>query len=327
MTQIPNDRVDAFRWLTEGELDSFREDYRELEKEIQSFFRAYYISGLILVAAWLTGPQSKPLLELALGNAGYNIYAPIGIALLNIVSTISLIYKSISIHEVTQFAARYSKPDSATNYWERWRRSSENYAKFARPFYSPLLFMVPFGLSCLILIPTGKILYRQPGELLNEIKNYQVPASITGPSISSQPTKVAVNNLPNMEAGSDLAVQERERTARQALEDREAYATQIERIFWWARGWFWIIVGLHAVPLWLGLFNAFVIPKRWDRLTQPLQETGMDVVVAAPSPSNPPSESKQPSAGTARNSDPLRDLSRRGEQKKTGKDDRRTQKK
>jgi hypothetical protein len=248
MTQNPNNTVDQFRWLTEGELDSFREDYRELEKEIQSFFRAYYISGLILVAAWLTGPQSKPLLELALGNGGYNIYAPIGIALLNIVSTISLIYKSISIHEVAQFAARYSKPDSAANYWERWRRSSENYAKFTRPFYSPLLFMVPFGLSCLILIPTGKILYRQPRELLNEIKNYQVPASIADPSTRSQPTQVAVNNLPNTQAESDLSVQERERTARQVVEDaREAYATQIERVFWWAWGWFWIIVGQRGL--------------------------------------------------------------------------------
>jgi len=320
MTQIPNDRVDAFRWLTESELDSFREDYRELEKEIQSFFRAYYISGLILVAAWLTGPQSKPLLELALGNGGYNIYAPIGIALLNTVSTISLVYKSISIHEVTQFAARYSKPDSAVNYWERWRRNPENYAKFTRPFYSPLLFIVPFGLSCLILIPTGRILYRQPRELLGEIKNYQVP-TVTTPSTRSQTTQVAVNNLPYMQAGSNLSLQEQEKSARQELQDREAYATQIEGIFWLARRWFWVIVGLHAVPLWLGIFNAFIIPKRWERLTRTPQETAMNVVL--PSTSNLQDRFKEPPEGSASQK---KDLPGTFGKKRAGKGNKRNEK-
>lgn len=249
------------RWLTEEELSTFREDYRELEKEIQSFFRTYYLSGLILVAAWLTGPQSKPLLELALGNGGYNIYAPIGIALLNLVATISLIYKSISIHEVTQFAALFSKTDSSINYWEGWRRSSHNYAKFVRPFYSPLLFIVPVLLSCLILIPTGRILYASPLELIKQIKDFQVPSSSITPALpESVPTGELNSTTDGKPVNGNVEMEKR-------LEDeRAAYAARISQVFWWASGWFWIIVGLHIVPVGLALFNAFVVPRRWIHL-------------------------------------------------------------
>lgn len=262
MDNVTDNRGRTQRWLTEEELSTFREDYRELEKEIQSFFRTYYLSGLILVAAWLTGPQSKPLLELALGNGGYNIYAPIGIALLNLVATISLIYKSISIHEVTQFAALFSKTDSSINYWEGWRRSSHNYAKFVRPFYSPLLFIVPILLSCLILIPTGRILYTPPLELIRQIKDFQVPSTSIGPALST--------SVPNSESSSpaDKTSVEAPVELEKRLEDeRVTYATRLAQVFRWAIVWFWIIVGLHIVPAGLAFFNAIIVPRRWKRLT------------------------------------------------------------
>lgn len=273
MDTLTDNQEKTPRWLTEEELSTFREDYRELEKEIQSFFRTYYLSGLILVAAWLTGPQSKPLLELALGNGGYNIYAPIGIALLNLVATISLIYKSISIHEVTQFAALFSKTDSSINYWEGWRRSSHNYAKFVRPFYSPLLFIVPVLLSCLILIPTGRILYIAPLELIRQIKDFQVPSSSDTPVL---PTSVPIGGPSSTADGKPV---EGYVEAEKRLEDaRVAYAARISQVFWWASGWFWIVVGLHIVPVGLAFFNAIVVPRRWIHLKllrdQNLQFTG-----------------------------------------------------
>ena len=89
--------------LTIEELKSFREDHRELDKEIQNFFRVYYISGLILLAAWFASPQSKPFIELAIGNGGYNIYTLLAIAGLNIVSITILPYKGILIHDIAQF--------------------------------------------------------------------------------------------------------------------------------------------------------------------------------------------------------------------------------
>lgn len=260
------------RWLTEGELNTFREDYRELEKEIQSFFRAYYISGLILVAAWLTGPQSKPLLELALGNGGYNIYAPIGIAFLNMVATISLIYKSIEIHEVTQFAVYFSESDSAANYWESWRRSSNNYARFARLVYSPLLILVPIGLSCLILIPTGVILYSQPQELINRIKDYQVPPTSIDSLLSAQssdPTRVII-------------------AENKLKEERREYAERIVQVLPWARFWFKVTVGLHLIPIGLALFNAFVVPLGWKNIVKP-----RDHNILSEAKTETPSENKE----------------------------------
>ncbi len=289
MDKVTDNRERTLRSLTEEELSTFREDYRELEKEIQSFFRTYYLSGLILVAAWLTGPQSKPLLELALGNGGYNIYAPIGIALLNLVATISLIYKSISIHEVTQFAALFSKTDSSINYWESWRRSSHNYAKFVRPFYSPLLFIVPVLLSCLILIPTGRILYTPPLELIRQIKDFQVPSTSISPALST--------SVPNSETNStavNILVEGQVELEKRLEDERAAYAVRLAQVFQWAIVWFWIIVGLHIVPAGLAAFNAIIVPRRWRQLTllreQDLLLTGLDSIGSTTTDEPPPED-------------------------------------
>jgi hypothetical protein len=169
----------------------------------------------------------------------------------------------------------------------------------------------------LILIPTGKILYGKPGELLDQIKKYQVPASITDQQTSSQRPQVAMNNLPNAQAGSDLSVAEREKFARQVLEDdRRAYATQIESVFWWARRWFWIIVALHAVPLWLGIFNAFVIPRRWKCLTRPPAPV-MNVKLPLAVASVPLNQSKQP-VDAASKTEAAKELGGRHDKKKRG---------
>src|ERR1700751_4495454 len=87
------------RPLSEAEAVAFREDLRAADQEGQSYFRVYYIIGLIGVAAWLASPEVKPLKDLVIGNGGYNIYVPIVIAFLNSVSTTYLLHKSIEIHE------------------------------------------------------------------------------------------------------------------------------------------------------------------------------------------------------------------------------------
>jgi hypothetical protein len=43
MDKLTDNQEITQRWLTEEELSTFREDYRELEKEIQSFF-SYILS-------------------------------------------------------------------------------------------------------------------------------------------------------------------------------------------------------------------------------------------------------------------------------------------
>ncbi|HJS82853.1 MAG TPA: hypothetical protein VJ742_08490, partial [Nitrososphaera sp.] len=119
------------RYLTDRELETFRRDYQDKEREIQRYI-AIYLSGLVLVTGWIIGPQSRPLLVMALGNSGYNLYAFLIFVVLNIVFTNFLIYKSIIIHEITQFMTVVAKPDSGFVYWDSWRRSPQSATKPVR---------------------------------------------------------------------------------------------------------------------------------------------------------------------------------------------------
>lgn len=243
----PSQSSTHLRKLTQEELESFREDYRELEKEIQSFFRVYYLSGLILVAAWLTGPQSRPLLELAIGNGGYNIYAPIAIAGLNMISSTFLIYKSISIHEISQFMAYMGNTDSAFNYWENWRRNHRSAEYYARFVYGPLLILVPLFLSGALLYATYHVLYTPPQALVERVKVSQPPdAPSSATQVTSAPT-------------------EQQELERRAGDARKAYAQLISPVLDRAKLWFWAIVTLHLVPFaWLVYLNTIVTARGWN---------------------------------------------------------------
>jgi hypothetical protein len=246
----PDQTSVPLRRLTQEELESFREDYRELEKEIQSFFRVYYLSGLILVAAWLTGPQSRPLLELAVGNGGYNIYAPIAIASLNMISSTFLIYKSISIHEISQFMTYMSKTDSAFNYWETWRRNHQGAEYYARFVYGPLLILVPLFLSGAILYATYHVLYTPPETLIERIRE-------------SQPPDVPTSAIP---AVSITAGQQQELDSK-VSDTRKVYAQRIKPVLDRARLWFWIIGILHLVPfVWLVYLNTVITARGWEHV-------------------------------------------------------------
>jgi hypothetical protein len=201
------------------------------------------------------------------------------------VATISLIYKSIEIHEVTQFAVYFSESNSAANYWESWRRSSNNYARFARIVYSPLLFLVPIGLSCLILIPTGVILYSKPQELINRIKDYQVPTASIDPLLPLQSLDPARVTL----AENKLE------------EDRKAYAERVVQVFPLARFWFKVTVGLHLIPIVLALFNALIVPLGWKKIVRPRDRNILSKDSITPSPEDKiehPSENKEEMRGT-----------------------------
>lgn len=139
------------RPLSEGEAIALREDLRTADQEVQSYFRIYYIVGLIGVAAWLVSPEVKPLSELLKGNGGYNVYVPIAIAFLNSVSTTYLLYKSIEIHEIAQFISYGSEPKSGFLGWEQWRRSKASATRWPRRLYAPFLTIVPLGVSALLI--------------------------------------------------------------------------------------------------------------------------------------------------------------------------------
>lgn len=139
------------RPLSEGEAIALREDLRTADQEVQSYFRIYYIVGLIGVAAWLVSPEVKPLNELLKGNGGYNVFVPIAIAFLNSVSTTYLLYKSIEIHEIAQFISYGSEPKSGFLGWEQWRRSKASATLWPRRLYAPFLTIVPLGVSALLI--------------------------------------------------------------------------------------------------------------------------------------------------------------------------------
>lgn len=138
------------RWLTPKEQETFRRDFQEKEREIQKYI-GIYLSGLVLVTGWIIGPQSKPLIGMILGNEGYNLYALLLLVVLNVIFINFLIYKSLIIHEVTQFVSYLSKPDSAFNYWESWRRSRQSVTKPVRTIYTISLALLPVFISVLIM--------------------------------------------------------------------------------------------------------------------------------------------------------------------------------
>ena len=163
--------------LTKEEQDSFREDYRETEKEVQKYI-GVYLSGLVLVTGWTVGPQSKPVLDIALGNGGYNVLGLLLIVVLNIIFISFLIQKSITVHEITQFMAYLSAPNSGFNYWESWRRSPQSATKPVRKLYTILLGVLPLIASVIIMLGVGLLLFKaDPADLARQLNENKAAAS------------------------------------------------------------------------------------------------------------------------------------------------------
>jgi hypothetical protein len=181
------------RLLTKDEQDSFRKDYRETEKEIQKYI-GVYLSGLVLVTGWIIGPQSKPVLEVALGNGGYNVLGLLLIVILNILFISFLIYKSIIVHEITQFMAYLSGPDSGFNYWESWRRSPQSASKPVRKLYTILLSVLPLIASIIIMLGVALLLFKaNPVDLAKHLNENKVSTVMAGaaPSGLITPEQIA----------------------------------------------------------------------------------------------------------------------------------------
>jgi hypothetical protein len=166
------EREHRMRWLTPKEQETFRRDFQEKEREIQRYI-GVYLSGLVLVTGWIIGPQSKPLISMILGNDGYNLYALLLLVVLNVIFINFLIYKSLIVHEVTQFVSYLSGPDSAFNYWESWRRSRQSVTKPVRTIYTISLALLPVFISALIMFILWLYIYgdaQAAADKLNQIE-------------------------------------------------------------------------------------------------------------------------------------------------------------
>lgn len=219
------------RLLTKEEQDSFREDYRETEKEVQKYI-GVYLSGLVLVTGWIVGPQSKPVLEIALGNGGYNVLGLLLIVVLNIIFISFLIYKSITVHEITQFMAYLSAPDSGFNYWESWRRSPQSATRPVRKLYTILLGVLPLIASIIIMLGVGLLLFKSdPAALAQQLNENKAAA-----------------------AGSTTS------TGGLITPEQLAYAFTIER-------WVYVFVLVaHVIPFIFFYHNVRPTNKRWDAI-------------------------------------------------------------
>ena len=219
--------------LTEHEQDTFREDFREKEREIQRYI-GVYMSGLVLITGWIVGPQTKPLIKMALDNYGYNVYAILILAVLNVLFTCFLIYKSLILHEIMQFVTSHSARESGFQYWESWHRSKQSATKRVRAVYTILLGVLPLCVSFFILFGLWKLLRTDPQGLAAKLKEIEDQGlSQTLGAGGAQPIHTA------------------------------ATTDQLVSVFASVRLWFYAIVGLHVIPLWFFLENGVLVARRW----------------------------------------------------------------
>lgn len=224
--------------LTEHEQDTFREDFREKEREIQRYI-GVYLSGLVLITGWIVGPQTKPLIKMALDNYGYNIYAILILAVLNVLFMCFLIYKSLILHEIMQFVTFHSVRDSGFQYWESWHRSKQSATKRVREVYTTLLSVLPFCVSFFILFGLWKLMHADPQGLaakLQDIENQSLSQTVT----SGGPPPI------HTAATSD----------------------QLTLVFGSAQLWFWAVAVLHLIPLWFVFENVVPTGRRWKTVNR-----------------------------------------------------------
>lgn len=215
------------RFLNDKEQETFRRDFQDKEREIQRYI-GVYLSGLVIVTGWVIGPQSRPVIAMALGNGGYNIYAFLIFLVLNIVFTIFLINKSLVIHEITQFMTYLAKPDSSYVYWDSWRRSPQSATKPVRAIYFVSLAVLPLCASALLLYGVGHVIFRDPHQLLQQLSGSE-SGDLKAASLSFE---------------------------------------QLGSVYRYARIWFVIVGALHFFPFYFFYHNWLPTRRRWKQIHQ-----------------------------------------------------------
>lgn len=226
-------------YLSKEERDALREDYREKEREIQRYI-GVYLSGLVLVTGWIVGPQTKPILKMALDNYGYNIYALLILAVLNVLFTCFLIYKSIIIHELMQFTTYHSEPESGFKYWEVWRRSNYSVTKRVRSAYTILLGVLPILISFFIMIGVGYLLYSSSQALVDRLNELDLQGAI-----------------PNANSAT-----------LSSYASKSISAEQLNYVFSTAKIWFWAVVAIHVLPFWFFWENVVPTGNLWKKINR-----------------------------------------------------------
>ncbi|MEK6337495.1 MAG: hypothetical protein AABM67_21435 [Acidobacteriota bacterium] len=229
--------------LDDRQLAPFRKEYLEREKEIQRYI-GVYLSGVVIVFGWIIGPQSKPLNEMALGNDGYNIFAFLIISVVNALFITFLIYKSLDVHDTTQFITVLAQPNSVYTFWENWRRSTYSATKPVRTAYFIALAFLPAIMALMLLLFSGIKIFSSEASLRNQLTEIEESRRTTQKSITYPDPNVPTPVITPIDVSFRLE--------------------RIQSVFSVAR-WLFLIVGfLHLVPLWFFYRNTVPTKKKWD---------------------------------------------------------------
>lgn len=232
--------------LEDKQLAPFRKEYLEREKEIQRYI-GVYLSGVVIVFGWIIGPQSKPLNAMALGNDGYNIFAFLVISIVNALFITFLIYKSLDVHDTTQFIAILAHPKSIYTFWEKWRRSRHSVTKPVRIVYFIALALLPALMALTLLLFTGSKIFASEESLRNqlaEIEGTPVREATAGP-IDAQANPPAPD-----------------------FTDVDVKLARVRSVFRIAAVVFVVVCLMHSVPIWFFIYNTAPTKKKWDAVVE-----------------------------------------------------------
>jgi hypothetical protein len=233
------------RYLAAEEAEAFREEYREKEREVQRYINVY-LGGLAVIAGWIVGPQSQPLILMGTGNRGNNVYVLLALVVFNALFLCFMIFKGIVIHETMQFVTLLSPAESAWPYWERWRRSRYGLTKAkvkvipVRDLHTGILGLLPLCVSAALLWQIRALLHRPAGEVVGHIT--RIYAATGGNST------YGLADIPT------------------AAELRAVQAAAVR--------WFWLAAASHVLPLWFLLVHWGFGSYTWRRISAVLGTAG-----------------------------------------------------
>ncbi|HWN10026.1 MAG TPA: hypothetical protein VNO50_12310 [Pyrinomonadaceae bacterium] len=242
--------------LEDDKLAPFRTEYLEREKEIQRYI-GVYLSGVVIVFGWIIGPQSKPLNEMALGNNGYNIFAFLIISVVNALFITFLIYKSLDVHDTTQFITVLAQPNSVYRFWENWRRSKHSVTKPVRTGYFIALAFLPAIMALLLLAFSASKIFASDESLRSQLVEIENRRPVNEASI---PFTDAQANLPAPNAT-----------------DVSAQFVRVRSVFNYGIVAFFLVVGLHFVPGWFFYYNAGPTTREWKTIMEFKKAQAKDV--------------------------------------------------
>ncbi len=261
------------RHLTSEEVEQFRTEYRDTEREVQKNI-GFYLSALVVASGWILGPQAKSFDEMILGNGGRNIYAFLAIIGVNVAFSVFLSEKSIIIHEISQFIFHQAPDDNPVLNWEAWRRSKQSLSKRVRAMYTITIVTLPILVSAILLYVVWSYAWADPRTLATRIDAERALGIATHQTnirvISPSPLPTSARTVPKQtHANQPGGPREQEVPAVPPVQLPAAPPTDVHAlstVLTDVRFWYKIVAVAHILPLWFFWVSARTGKEQWDKL-------------------------------------------------------------